>query len=89
MCQMLAMGNQDTLAGFPVRQVVPAFNVLKMEHNLHPTMMEALPSSIAVIMDAIPTFLEKLHTIKCMDMAEDQSLTALEMLSKKHNKAIL
>ena len=79
MCQMLAMGN---LAGFPVRQVVPAFNVLKMEHNLHPTMMEALPSSIAVIMDAIPTFLEKVQVIQCMDMAE-QSLTALEMLSKK------
>ena len=98
MCQMLAMGNQDTLAGFPVRQVVPAFNVLNMEHKLElmnhaghalTYMMEALPRSIAVIVDAIPTFLEKLHTIKCMDMAEDQSLTALEMLSKKHNKAIL
>ena len=35
MCQMLVMGNEDTLAGFPVRQVVPALNVLlKMEHNL-------------------------------------------------------
>ncbi len=95
---MLAMGNEDTLAGFPVRQVVPAFNVLNMEHKLElmnhaghalTYMMEALPRSIAVIVDAIPTFLEKLHTIKCMDMAEDQSLTALEMLSKKHNKAIL
>ena len=40
-------------------------------------------------MDAIPTFLEKLHTIKYMDMAEYQSLTTLELLSKKHNKAIL
>ena len=99
MCQMLAMGNEDTLAGFPVRQVVPALNVLlKMGHNLElmnyaghalTYMMEALPRSIAVIVDAIPTFLEKLHTIKCMDMAEDQSLTALELLSKKHNKAIL
>ena len=39
-------------------------------------------------MDAIPTFLEKLQVIQCMDVAE-QSLTALEMLSKKHNKAIL
>ena len=28
MCQMLVMGNEDTLAGFPVRQVVPAHNVL-------------------------------------------------------------
>ena len=116
MCQMLVMGNEDTLAGFPVRQVVPALNVLlKMEHNLgnnlsNPIftwktltnfvelmnhagraltyMMEALPRSTAVIVDAIPTFLEKLQVIQCMDVAE-QSLTALEMLSKKHNKAIL
>ena len=98
MCQTLAMGNEDTLAGFPVRQMVPALNVLKMDHNLElmnhtghalTYMMEALPRSISVIVDAIPTFLEKLHTIKYMDMAEDQSLTTLELLSKKHNKAIL
>ena len=75
MCQMLALGNEDTLAGFPVRQVVP-FNVLKMEHNLElmnheghalTYMMEPLPRSIAIIVDASPTFLEKLHAIKCMD----------------------
>jgi E3 ubiquitin-protein ligase TRIP12 len=51
-------------------------------------MMEALPRSTAVIVDAIPTFLEKLQSIQCMDVAE-QSLSALETLSKKHNKAIL
>merc|ERR1712012_247272 len=50
--------------------------------------MEALPRSTAVIVDCIPTFLEKLQSIVCMDVAE-HSLTALEMLSKKHNKAIL
>ncbi|CAB0009107.1 unnamed protein product [Nesidiocoris tenuis] len=34
MCQMLVMGNEDTLAGFPVKQVVPALiNLLSMEHN--------------------------------------------------------
>lgn len=34
MCQMLVMGNEDTLAGFPVKQVVPALiNLLGMEHN--------------------------------------------------------
>ena len=90
--------NEDTLAGFPVRQVVPALNVLlKMEHNLElmnhagralTYMMEALPRSTAVIVDAIPTFLEKLQVIQCMDVAE-QSLTTLEMVSKKHNKSIL
>jgi E3 ubiquitin-protein ligase TRIP12 len=34
MCQMLVMGNEDTLAGFPVKQVVPALiALLGMEHN--------------------------------------------------------
>lgn len=34
MCQLLVMGNEDTLAGFPVRQVVPALiTLLGMEHN--------------------------------------------------------
>lgn len=34
MCQLLVMGNEDTLAGFPVRQVVPALvNLLGAEHN--------------------------------------------------------
>ena len=98
MCQLLVMGNEDTLTGFPIRQVVPALIVLlKMEHNfdlMHHAcraltyMMEALPRSSSVIVEAIPTFLEKLQSIQCMDVAE-QSLSALEMLSKKHNKAIL
>ena len=81
MCQMLVMGNV----------------LLKMEHNpellKHPDraltyMMEALPRCTAVIVDAILTFLEKLQVIQCMDVAE-QGLTAIEMLSKKHNKVIL
>lgn len=34
MCQMLVMGNEDTLTGFPVKQVVPALiSLLGMEHN--------------------------------------------------------
>lgn len=34
MCQMLVMGNEDTLTGFPVKQVVPALiTLLGMEHN--------------------------------------------------------
>lgn len=51
-------------------------------------MMEALPRSSAVVVDAIPVFLVKLQVIQCMDVAE-QSLTALEMLSRRHGKAIL
>lgn len=51
-------------------------------------MMEALPRSSAVVVDAVPVFLEKLQVIQCMDVAE-QSLTALDMLSHRHSKAIL
>lgn len=51
-------------------------------------MMEALPRSSAVVVDAVPVFLEKLQVIQCMDVAE-QSLTALDMLSRRHSKAIL
>ncbi|KAG8229177.1 hypothetical protein J437_LFUL009894 [Ladona fulva] len=98
MCQMLVMGNEDTLAGFPVKQVVPALaSLLAMEHNFDMMnhacraltyMMEALPRSSAVVVDAVPVFLDKLQVIQCMDVAE-QSLTALEMLSRRHSKSIL
>lgn len=98
MCQMLVMGNEDTLAGFPIKQVVPALiNLLRMEHNFDiminacralAYMLEALPRSSATVVDAIPAFLEKLQVIQWVDVAE-QSLTALEILSRRHNKAIL
>ena len=73
--QLLVMGNEDTLAGFPVKQVVPALiALLQMEHNfdmMHHAcraltyMMEALPRSSAVVVEAVPVFLEKVskHTI--------------------------
>ena len=67
--QLLVMGNEDTLAGFPVKQVVPALiTLLQLEHNfdmMHHAcraltyMMEALPRSSAVVVDAVPMFLEK------------------------------
>lgn len=98
MCQMLVMGNEDTLAGFPIKQVVPALiTLLRMEHNFDimnnacralAYMLEALPRSSGTVVDAIPAFLEKLQVIQCMDVAE-QSLTALEILSRRHNKSIL
>ncbi|XP_018423864.1 PREDICTED: E3 ubiquitin-protein ligase TRIP12 isoform X4 [Nanorana parkeri] len=98
MCQLLVMGNEETLGGFPVKNVVPALiTLLQMEHNFDimnhacralTYMMEALPRSSAVVIDAIPVFLEKLQVIQCIDVAE-QALTALEMLSRRHSKAIL
>ncbi|XP_068628834.1 E3 ubiquitin-protein ligase TRIP12 [Battus philenor] len=98
MCQLLVMGNEDTLAGFPVRLVVPALvNLLAAEHNFDMMnhacraltyMLEALPRSSGAVALAVPAFLDKLQAITCMDVAE-QSLTALDMLSRRHSKAIL
>ena len=50
--------------------------------------MEALPRSTAVVANAIPMLIEKLQVIQCMDVAE-QALSALELLSRRHGKAIL
>lgn len=98
MCQLLVMGNEETLSGFPVKQVVPVLiKLLQMEHNFDMMnhacraltyLMEALPRSSVVVIDAVPVLLEKLQTIQCMDVAE-QSLTALAMLSKRHGKNIM
>lgn len=34
MCQVLVMGNEEILTGFPVKQVVPALiTLLGMDHN--------------------------------------------------------
>ena len=73
---MLVMGNEDTLAGFPVKQVVPALiTLLQMEHNFDMMnhacraltyMMEALPRSSAVVVDAVPVFLEKVSLLSIL-----------------------
>ncbi|XP_015777775.1 PREDICTED: E3 ubiquitin-protein ligase TRIP12-like [Acropora digitifera] len=101
MCQFLVMGNEESLVGFPVKQVVPALVstfMVAMEPNFGSQMnhgcraltylMEALPRSTAVVVEAVPVFIEKLQVIQCMDVAE-QALTALAMLSRRHGKAIL
>lgn len=98
LCQMLVMGNEETLAGFPVRQSVPLLvGLLAVEHNMllmhHACraltyLMESLPRSTVFVVEAVPSLLLKLKSIQCMDVAE-QALTALEMLSKKHAKIIL
>lgn len=71
--------------------------LLKMEHNFDimnhacralTYMMESLPRSTSMVVDVVPVFLEKLQFIQCMDVAE-QSLSALEMLSRRHSKSIL
>ncbi|KAA0714672.1 E3 ubiquitin-protein ligase TRIP12 [Triplophysa tibetana] len=86
MCQLLVMGNEETLGGFPVKSVVPALiTLLQMEHNFdimnHASraltyMMEALPRSSAVVVDAIPVFLEKGGLADCLLYLEFFSINA-------------
>ena len=66
------MGNEDTLAGFPVKQAVPTLVTLlrNSEHGfdlMHHAcraltyMMEALPRSSVVVVEAVPVLLEKVR----------------------------
>ncbi|RDD46629.1 E3 ubiquitin-protein ligase TRIP12 [Trichoplax sp. H2] len=96
--QEILMGNEDTLAGFPVRQIVPALvKLLEKEHNFEimnhagrclTNLLVVLPRTSPVIASAIPQLLNKLKAIEFMDVAE-QSLMTLKELSKRHAKAIL
>lgn len=73
MCQLLVMGNEETLGGFPVKQVVPVLiTLLQMEHNFDimnhacralTYLMEGLPRSSVVVIDAVPMLLEKVWNI--------------------------
>lgn len=92
------MGNEENLVGFPAKQVVPELvSLLSMEHNFDIMMyacralyymLEALPRSSLTVVEAVPALLDKLKCIQCMDVAE-QSLSALDRLSKRHNKNLL
>ncbi|VDO13828.1 unnamed protein product [Brugia timori] len=51
-------------------------------------MLEALPRALPVVIDTVPHLLEKLKRIECIDVAE-QSLMALEVMSKRNGKNIM
>ena len=77
-CQLLVIENEDTLAGFPVRQVHNS-ELTNHARRFFTNMIEALPGSrcSAVIVVATLTFLEKLQVLiirilkvdstKCLD----------------------
>lgn len=66
---MLVMGGEDTLSGFPTKSVVPVLiSLVQTEHNfelMHNAcraltyLIEALPKSADVAVDAVPILLEK------------------------------
>ena len=72
------MGTEDNLVGFPVKQAVPPLiALLQLEHNFDimnhacralTYMMEALPRSSTVVVDAVPVFLEKVVAVALVDV---------------------
>jgi E3 ubiquitin-protein ligase TRIP12 len=99
LCQLLVMGNEDTLVGFPIKQAVPLllqcmssesdnFDLMNHACRALTYMMDSLPRSCGIIAEGIGIFLEKLQVVQCVDVAE-QALTALETLSRRHSKQIL
>jgi hypothetical protein len=72
LCQLLVMGNEDTLVGFPIKQAVPLllqcinsesenFDLMNHACRALTYMMESLPRSSSIIADGIGIFLEKLQ----------------------------
>lgn len=51
-------------------------------------MQEALPRAMPVLAETVPTLLQKLKHIECIDIAE-QTLVALEVLSRRNAKSII
>ena len=99
LCQLLVMGNEDTLVSFPIKQMAPLLlkcmssdtdDGVLANHACRALthMMDALPRSCGVIADGIGTFLEKLQVVQCVEVAE-QALVALENLSRRYSKQIL
>lgn len=98
LAEMLLLGNEESLPNLPIKDIVHALIVLlQKEHNFElmltaarciSNMLEALPRALPIVIDAVPYLLEKLKRIECIDVAE-QSLMALEVMSKRNGKNIM
>eukprot|EP00124_Ichthyophonus_hoferi_P005164 Ihof_evm2s686 gene=Ihof_evmTU2s686 len=100
LCELLCVGTEDTLTGFPVSFFVSAIaTLMNKEHNPDMMllavraltyMMEALPLSTTVIVqhNVVPSLCAKLLNFEYIDLAE-QSLTALEKISHSHGSSLL
>lgn len=100
LCDMLAIGTEDSLSTFSVDSFVPVLVGL-LNHESNPDIMllaaralthlcDVLPSSCAAVVHygAVSCFVARLLTIEYMDLAE-QSLQALKKISQEHPTACL
>ncbi|KAK0421032.1 hypothetical protein QR680_015031 [Steinernema hermaphroditum] len=98
LAEMLLLGNEESLPNLPVREILQCLlTLLQKKHNFVLmlasarciiNMLEALPRSLPVIVEAVPLLIEKLKRIEYIDVAE-QSLIALEVMSKRNGKNIM
>ncbi|KAI1712208.1 HECT-domain (ubiquitin-transferase) domain-containing protein [Ditylenchus destructor] len=99
LAEMLLLGNEESLpTNMPVRDIIQSLcSLLQKDHNFElmltaarciTNMQEALPRYLPVITEAIPLLLQKLKRIEYIDVAE-QSLIALEVMSRRNAKNIL
>ncbi|KAG9130329.1 hypothetical protein Leryth_004401 [Lithospermum erythrorhizon] len=100
LCDMLAIGTEDSLSTFSVDSFVPVLvGLLNYESNpdimllaarVLTHLVDVLPSSCASVVHygAVACFVARLLTIEYMDLAE-QSLQALKKISQEHPTACL
>uniref|UniRef100_A0A183BSI5 E3 ubiquitin-protein ligase n=1 Tax=Globodera pallida TaxID=36090 RepID=A0A183BSI5_GLOPA len=98
LADILLLGNEDSLPNLPIVEIVQSLcALLQKDHNFDlmltaarciTNMQEALPRALPVITEAIPLLLQKLKRIEYIDVAE-QSLIALEVMSRRNAKNIL
>jgi len=100
LCSFLVLNNEETLPAFQYRLVYPLLrDCLVDPDDRHGEivltacraltyLMEALPRSIGLVVGSTSILLGKLRRITSIDIAE-QTLIALEMISKRNGKEIL
>ncbi|CAK5082786.1 unnamed protein product [Meloidogyne enterolobii] len=98
LAEMLLLGNEESLPNMPIVEIVQALcGLLQKDDNFElmltaarciTNMQEALPRALPAIVETIPLLLAKLKRIEYIDVAE-QSLIALEVMSRRNGKQIL
>ncbi|PIN19161.1 putative ubiquitin fusion degradation protein [Handroanthus impetiginosus] len=100
LCELLAIGTEESLSTFPVDSFVPVLvglvnqesnpDIMLLAARALTHLVEALPPSCAAVVHygAIPCFVARLLTIEYVDLAE-QSLQALKKISQEHPTACL
>lgn len=99
LCEIVSVSSEDAVISFPLEQLVPI--LIRLLQSNSPDVMLLAVRSITLLADvfpsstecitrhkAVPVLCEKLLAIEYIDVAE-QSIQALEKLSRSHAKVLL